>query len=273
MTTVKVNVQDLDFQSGLKPFDLLRKENDFLDVTLISDDQKKFEAHKVVLSACSLFFKEILKSNNHPNPLLYLGGVGAEDLKNVLDYIYLGEVNILQEKLENFMAIAKKFILEGLEDARQPLPVTNNQDVDTSESAKKTHKNVKKPVPEPLIEIEKRIKMAILSTKKIPSRALYKNQEDMNKTHVYKFTNEKIANLAGSPNFEIEKKIVEQMDRNNGINTCKVCGYIGRAPGALREHVETHFEGLRFPCNQCDKVYKSSAVMKGHMRNHKYKFA
>ena len=57
-----------DFQTTVsQSFGLLRKEKDFFDVTLVSDDQVQVSAHKLVLSACSSFFKTILKQNSNLN--------------------------------------------------------------------------------------------------------------------------------------------------------------------------------------------------------------
>merc|ERR1712202_54678 len=75
----------------------LRDNNDFFDVTLACEDDQQIEAHKVVLSACSPFFRNILKKNNHPHPLLYLKGIEYSDLLPVLDFIYQGETSVAQE--------------------------------------------------------------------------------------------------------------------------------------------------------------------------------
>ena len=97
-----------------KSLSQLRKDTDFADVTLISDDKGKFTAHKVILSSCSKVFKFILKENNNANPLLYLGGVSSVNLGYILDYIYHGEVNLFQEQLESFLESAQKLEIEGL---------------------------------------------------------------------------------------------------------------------------------------------------------------
>ena len=77
-----------DFQlNASKSFKILRKEKEFFDVTLVSDDEVQISAHKVILSACSSFFKSILKNNPHSHPLLYLGGVNSENLSFIMDYI------------------------------------------------------------------------------------------------------------------------------------------------------------------------------------------
>merc|ERR1711884_778015 len=93
-----------DFQSTVsQSFSILRKEEDFFDVTLVTDDEIQMSAHKLVLSACSSFFKNILKKNPHPNPLIYLHGVDSTNLGYILDYIYHGEVQLFQKHLDHFM--------------------------------------------------------------------------------------------------------------------------------------------------------------------------
>ena len=104
-----------DFQTNVsKSFKDLRNQNHFYDVTLVSSDQKQISAHKVVLSACSDYFQNILKQNSNSHPWLCLDGVTSTDINNMLDYVYLGEVQIYQEDLDRFLDIAQRFQLEGL---------------------------------------------------------------------------------------------------------------------------------------------------------------
>ena len=102
----------------------LRKETDFADVTLVTDDKVKFSAHKILLSSCSNTFKFILKENTHANPFIYLSGVNSVNLGFILDYIYTGEVSLHQEQLDSFLESSQKLEIEGLlggkqEDTRQ----------------------------------------------------------------------------------------------------------------------------------------------------------
>ena len=58
-----------DFDSNVcKSFGILRNEEYLQDVTLVSDDHKKVVAHKLVLSACSEYFRDIFKNNPHKHP-------------------------------------------------------------------------------------------------------------------------------------------------------------------------------------------------------------
>ena len=115
MSGEKFSLKWRNFESNVsKSFSLLRNEKEFSDVTLNSDDGKLVTAHKVVLSTCSKYFKDILTQNKHHNPLICLEGVSDVDLNNVLDYIYHGEIQVYQDYLERFLHLARRFKLDGL---------------------------------------------------------------------------------------------------------------------------------------------------------------
>lgn len=103
-----------DFESNISvAFRELREDKDFFDVTLACDDDQ-IQAHKVILSACSPFFRQILKRNRHEHPLLYLKGVKYIDLMSVINFMYHGEVNVAQDELNSFLAIAEDLKVKGL---------------------------------------------------------------------------------------------------------------------------------------------------------------
>ena len=88
-------------------FAQLRADTDFTDVTLACEDQS-IKAHKVVLSACSPFFKKLLKTHSHPQPLIYMKGVKASSLTAIIDFLYLGEASVFQEDVD-FLPWLKNF--------------------------------------------------------------------------------------------------------------------------------------------------------------------
>ena len=103
-----------DFEHNVSSsFNDLREEKDFFDVTLVCDNNQ-IEAHKVIIGACSPFFRTILRRNPHQHPLLYLKGVLYDDLVSVLNFMYRGEVNIAQEQLNSFLAVAEDLQVKGL---------------------------------------------------------------------------------------------------------------------------------------------------------------
>jgi len=103
-----------DFETNISAaFRELRDDKDFFDVTLACDDSQ-LQAHKVILSACSPFFRNILRKNPHQHPLLYLKGVKFKELVSVLNFMYMGEVNVAQDELNSFLSVAEELNVKGL---------------------------------------------------------------------------------------------------------------------------------------------------------------
>ena len=73
-------------------FQDLRTEKELFDVTLACDDGT-IEAHKVVISASSSFFRNVFKKAKQPHPFIYLRGVDYQFLEALLDYIYTGKTS------------------------------------------------------------------------------------------------------------------------------------------------------------------------------------
>ena len=103
-----------DFESNISnAFKELRDDKDFFDVTLACEDEQ-IQGHKVILAACSPFFRNILRRNPHQHPLLYMKGVKYADLQAVLNFMYHGEVNVAQEELNSFLSVAEDLRVKGL---------------------------------------------------------------------------------------------------------------------------------------------------------------
>ena len=209
-----------DFENNIsKTFSQLRGETELFDVTLVGQDQKKVSAHRLVLSACSDFFKNIFYSNSHSHPLLYLDGVDSSEVNLMLDYIYHGEVQIHEEQLDRFLEVAKKLKLEGL----------TNED---GEHGKEANETLEEAVA---IEIETEeeeivIRKAATNTKEIDQK--------------------------------ISKYIVRGEDRKY---SCGFCGKSGvKLAGDIKRHIETHLDDLSFPCQSCEKTFKSRDTLRKH---------
>jgi len=104
-----------DFELCAKnAFKNLLGEEDFSDVTLACSDNKQVKAHKVILGACSPFFKQVLLSNPHQHPLIYLKGISFDDLEAIIRFIYQGQTSISETNLDSFLASAQELQVEGL---------------------------------------------------------------------------------------------------------------------------------------------------------------
>jgi len=114
MSSEKFCLRWNDFERNISSaFRDIREEKEFFDITLACDDEQ-LQAHKVILSACSPFFKNILRRNHHQHPLLYLKGVSFRDMEAVLNFMYHGEVNVAQDDLNSFLQVAEDLRVKGL---------------------------------------------------------------------------------------------------------------------------------------------------------------
>ena len=137
-----------DFETMISSaFREIRDEEDLLDCTLSCGPQQ-IQAHKLILSACSPFFRTVFKQNPHSHPLLYLKGISFTDLQAVITFMYHGEVNVAQEDLNTFLLVAEELKVKGL---------TQGQEQEQRLSQKprlpsKTSSSVKTPAPVPAPE-------------------------------------------------------------------------------------------------------------------------
>ena len=94
-----------EFQTNVKiSYQGPRTTEDYSDVTLACEDGSQIKAHRIILSSSSLFFREILASLSHANPLVYMRGLKHQDLSSIIDFIYHGEAEVRKEDLEMFLS-------------------------------------------------------------------------------------------------------------------------------------------------------------------------
>ena len=234
-----------DFQTTVsKSFGLLRKDKDFFDVTLVSDDQVQIPAHKLVLSVCSSFFKTILKQNPHSHPLIYITGISSINLGFIMDYIYHGEVQIYQEQLDAFLDSAQRLKVAGLQSEETEDGFTQENDF-----FKSTHM---------MNETTGEDKKEKWDNTDDLSQSLVTSETKVNSGSRFKYS------LDSQTESEVKSKIKEILTKSNGQFTCTVCGKMGRDAGNMQKHAETHIEGLSYPCEFCEKIFRSYNSFKSH---------
>ena len=103
-----------NYQSQLvQAFDSLLDSKDLVDVTL-GVEGKKLTAHKMLLSACSPYFRELLRDNPCQHPIIILRDVSYEDVRCLLRFMYNGEVSVSQDSLNSFLKSAESLKIKGL---------------------------------------------------------------------------------------------------------------------------------------------------------------
>ena len=131
-------------------FKELYQEERYADVTLVSDDQTQFKAHKMVLSACSPVFKKIIDNNPSQHPLIYLRGIQSYEMESILQFMYLGEAKFYYERMAEFINVANSF--EVKEICKQRTERTRDKQVPLQEYEK--HNEEKDEIKEVIGKIE-----------------------------------------------------------------------------------------------------------------------
>merc|ERR1712008_335086 len=111
-----------DFESILsRSFCEMRDESDFFDVRIACFDDKSvmktIPAHRVVLSACSPVFKELLRAigtGDSKGPLIFLRGISYHEFEAVLEFMYNGQTKVQQTESDAFLAAAEELKIKGL---------------------------------------------------------------------------------------------------------------------------------------------------------------
>ena len=239
-----------DYQSNWnKSLYELRKDADFADVTLISDDKVKFSAHRILLSTCSNLFKFILKGNIQTN--LFLSGVNSHNLEFILDYIYHGEINMYQNQLDSFLESAQKLEIEGLLGGNEERHENINEEKYVDPELEEHNENAQDE-GESLVRMDNEvIKMR---------RPCAREPKDVVKIDV-----------GSLDTGEVDKRMRELYERTNEGLRCLVCDYTSKGSKStnIRMHVEIHMDGLVFTCKLCSKEFRSRNILRMHNRNHR----
>ncbi len=85
----------------------------FVDVTLSCSDGL-LRAHKLVLSACSPYFDSIFRENPCKHPTVILRGISLREMQSIIEYMYVGAVDVPENELNNLLEIASELHIKGL---------------------------------------------------------------------------------------------------------------------------------------------------------------
>ena len=73
----------------------MHKMSKYYDVMLVCDDLVNISSHKAILSSYSKMFRDIFDFGNiDSNVVLFLHGVQSDMLKSIMQYIYVGEIQL-----------------------------------------------------------------------------------------------------------------------------------------------------------------------------------
>ena len=84
---LQFNWKGFESEAVKSRFDLFDSKQ-FSDVTLVTEDQTQFEAHRILLAGASNVFNKLLSAvSGERSSLIFLNGVRSNELRDILQYI------------------------------------------------------------------------------------------------------------------------------------------------------------------------------------------
>ena len=269
------------------------------DVTLATST-KTFPAHKLVLSICSSFFRDLFNkpefSSTGQASLIYLKDVSSDQLEKLLSYMYRGEINVEESDLIKLLQTAKGLGIKGLSEVDDqnaanlgkpppPKPVHHQQLMSSKPSKKKQRlePELVKPMPitnlsynENLVEVADPGDTENGEGLEIVEPKLDEASSHMDIAEEEGDWNEEYAAAAydeDEGDYEQGTMIPEQSPSKRADSggqdlplSCPQCPKTFASTWHLKRHVQTHSKEKRFKCDLCGKFFSRNDNLKSHQK-------
>ena len=275
--------------------------SNFTDVTLVSDDGRYFQAHKIVLSSASEILRDIFHLQIPQEPIIFFHSIKQEHLKALLDYMYLGYASVSFQNTDAFKELAAQMKLIGLENSAivnfSPENLKNNDirhNIDTvtgtvefgerpstnincddaeiiekesQDTGEKSRPSGLTPVNK-LIDLNERnkegrriIQCGLCDFKNVKTKV----EEHSNFKHEGKgYKCDKCEYKAGTKQTINEHKATKHEGREYRCAEAE-CNYVSMSKGCLRNHKKVVHDGFRYSCDKCDFLYAAPDKLRRHI--------
>ena len=199
------------------------------DVTLVCNDETKIKAHKFVLIGSSPVMRSMLLQSSQRDTIVYLRGVDKSELDWLLQFMYLGQTQVPQTKLQSFLELAKELKMKGIHD----------------EDNGKTAETEANKVFEAVVPINN-YKMTC---------------EERNMVGVSQNLQEEKRENIVIPDLENG----QQPSKQEVVRfPCEYCNHQSESESTLNIHIQKEHEGVRYPCDHCTHQAKSKRNLIDH---------
>ena len=233
-------------ESVMDHFRMLFEEKTLFDVTLAADDGQLIEAHRIILSAGSLFFRDVFQKSNQTNMLIYLKDINRTHLDCITDFIYNGKAFILQDDLEEFLEVGKKLQIVGLLDEGNNEVLGMTSDEKNNAEEEETGKMFIED------EYEQEISLSAPEDTSVIVEEAASKEDDRSCTSI-----------------DLDLQVEAMIEKAKGLYNwkCKVCGKMTKGrKQVMQNHAETHI-GLPNVCQICSKTFHTRHLLQCHISN------
>ena len=229
----------------------LMQSHESTDVTIVCEDKTKFKAHQFVLNACSPVLHSIIKDLPLKHPVIYLKGVLAPEMKTILQFMYLGQATFYQDKINDFLNVARTLELKEISKF-------DECDVADSSQEYKEYRDMKADIGK--------------SHEENTSNGEGEELENIStKLEGLKKDNGRYSCNQCDKVFSQNRSRVRHIRSIHGQGlkfSCNDCSYITNRKDRLAIHVQTIHKGLGYACDECDYQTTQPQFLSSHKKNY-----
>ena len=234
----------------------LHTQNIFTDVTIVSDDGIMFAAHKSLLSSSSPVLKTLLVNNPDTNPFIFMEDVHEEQLRAILQFIYLGEVRVLTSGIGLFLEIAKELQITEIIVMNQSAG-ENKYDITDKNASEITNEIVDDSADSYADEIRD-------EPNEDDNKHGYYTPEVMLKEECDILEQVEMEELNNGVTEKANNGSSEGFSSKSSSHICSICDSVFKTKTKLKCHYNSIHMGIKYPCNVCDHKSTDPSNLKKH---------
>ena len=217
----------------------LMMNEDFSDVTLVTEDRQYIKANIFVLRACSPVFRDILKKEKGSCPIIFLRGVQYSEMESIIQFIYLGEATFSEERMKEFLSVAKLLEIEELcnTEIETSDEVSQNDQVPSSVKVEDGDDHIIKKAPN-------EIKDVVAANGKFECEKCHKTYSGRGALHNHK-----------------------KSTHEGALYACSHCDYQATRQEKLTVHIQSRHEGVKYTCYQCGYQVTQQCNLTRHIKS------
>ena len=285
--------------------ELLMNE-DFADVTLVTEDRKQIKANISILSTSSPVFKDILKKDKNSSQTIYLRGIQHSEMESILQFIYLGQATFYEERMNEVLAVAKSLEIKQLCNAESdsidelkdepcdPLKSTENFEEQTfvsdqmkvqapkerqrkAASVNGRYEGVKYTCDQCEYQGNRRDSLTIHiqskheGVKYACDQCDYRAAKPSNLTAHIRSQHEGVKYACDHCNYRcaLQQRLMKHIQSVHEavMYACDQCDYLARYQVDLSTHIQSKHEGINYSCDQCDYQATTQSNLTRHIRS------
>ena len=150
--------------------------------------------------------------------------------------MHQGEVKVYQEEIDQFLVVANKLQIDGLIGTEEDKGAVRGDFQDTYKAFENT-----------IIVHEPKTK------------EVWRKKEPSTRGEV-------AITLNNTTDIEAKRAVEDLVYKEGDLWYCKACKKSSKHSGQIRWHVETHIEGLSYPCPVCGDTFRSRQSLSNHNR-------